>query len=472
MYYQPKRISKDKELHIVKKKYILTLIASVMLAGPLMQPIEVEASQKLEELEIQQQELESESQKIGNEIQNREEKMQALENEKIQLEEEVAVLQADIDDLVIEISEQEKEIDHIKEEIEQLKVEIARLQEQIDKRNEQLESQARSVQTNANPSDIVDLLMSAESLTDLVGRIGVVNKLVSANQDIMAAQIADQNALEESEKQVKAEQEEMEKVKAQLEVSRNNLVNQRVELDDKIVQIAEKYEMNAEERESFINEQAILAERTSTLNEEMKAEKQRIIEEERARQEAIRIAQEKAQREAEAKAKAEAAARAKAEATAQKEKNNNSQVTISSNNASSTEASSNVAPTSNGWTRPARGRISSPYGWRTHPIFGDRRFHTGVDIAGSGPIIAARAGTVTTAGYNGALGYYVKVDHGDGYTSVYSHMQPNLSVARGQQVSQGQQLGIMGTTGDSTGVHLDFKVYRNGETVDPMNYIN
>ncbi|SFC04005.1 Murein DD-endopeptidase MepM and murein hydrolase activator NlpD, contain LysM domain [Alkalibacterium subtropicum] len=458
----------------MKKKYILTFIASVILAGPLMQPIEVEASQKLEELEIQQQELESESQKIGTEVQSREEKMASLEKEKAQLEKEVTALQADIDTLVLEINEQENEIQRIKEEIERLQKEIVQLQQQIDNRNEQLESQARSVQTNASASDIVDLLMSAESLSDLVGRINVVNKLVTANQDIMGEQIADQNALEENEKQVKAEQEEMEKVKAQLEVSRNNLVNQRVELDDKIVQIAEKYEMNAEERESFINEQAILAERTSTLNEEMKAEKQRIIEEERARQEAIRIAQEKAQREAEAKAKAEAAARAKAEAktAAAAKANDKPQAATSSNNASSTEASSNVAPTSNGWTRPARGRISSPYGWRTHPIFGDRRFHTGVDIAGSGPIIAARAGTVTTAGYNGALGYYVKVDHGDGYTSVYSHMQPNLSVARGQRVSQGQQLGIMGTTGDSTGVHLDFKVYRNGETVDPMNYIN
>ncbi|MDZ7835263.1 MAG: M23 family metallopeptidase [Alkalibacterium sp.] len=94
-----------------------------------------------------------------------------------------------------------------------------------------------------------------------------------------------------------------------------------------------------------------------------------------------------------------------------------------------------------------------------------------MDIAGSGPVVATRAGKVTTAGYNGALGYYVKVDHGDGFVTVYSHMQPNLSVARGQSVSRGQQLGIMGTTGDSTGVHLDFKVYRNGSTVNPMDYI-
>ncbi|OJF95345.1 peptidoglycan DD-metalloendopeptidase family protein [Alkalibacterium sp. 20] len=461
----------------MNKKLIVTALASVLLAGPLMRPVEVDASQKLEDLENQHQELNKKSQKVGGEIKNREQQMESLENEKAQLEEEVAELQANIDVLIVEISEQEKEIKRIKEEIEQLQAEIAQLQANIDQRNEQLESQARSVQTNANPSDIVDLLMSADSLSDLIGRVGVVNKLVSANQDIMEAQIADQNALEETEKQVKIEQEEMENVKAQLEVNRNNLVNQRVALDDKIVQIAEKYEMTAEERKSFINEQTIIAERTSTLNDEMKAEKQRIIEEERARQEAIRIAEEERQKEAEAQAKADAAASVKAAAKsavakAEAASNEKAEAATSSSNSSSNDTSSAAAPASNGWTRPANGRISSPYGWRTHPIFGDRRLHTGVDIAGSGSIVATRAGTVTTAGFNGALGYYVKVDHGDGYVTVYSHMQPNLSVTRGQGVSQGQQLGIMGTTGDSTGVHLDFKVYKNGSTVNPMNYIN
>lgn len=448
----------------MNKKRIVAAMATLLLAGPIMRPTEVDASQKLEDLEKQHQELNQKSQQVGGEIKNREEKMQALEAEKTQLEKEVSELQADIDQLVLEINEQEKEIQRIKEEIARLQEEIAQLQKQIDQRNEQLESQARSVQTNANPSDIVDLLMSAESLSDLIGRISVVNKLVSANQDIMEAQIADQNALEETEAQVKNEQEEMENVKAQLEVSRSNLVNQRVALDNKIVQIAEKYEMTAEERKSFINEQAIIAERTSTLNAEMKAEKQRIIEEERARQEAIRIAEEKRQREAEAKAKAQAAAAAKAKAQAAA--NKSSAASTSSNN-----ASSSPAPSSNGWTRPARGRVSSSYGWRIHPIWGDRRFHTGVDIAGSGSIVATRAGTVTTASYHNSLGYFVKVDHGDGFVSVYSHMRPNLSVSRGQRVSQGQQLGIMGTTGDSTGVHLDFKLYKNGNTVNPMNYV-
>ncbi|SFC15247.1 Murein DD-endopeptidase MepM and murein hydrolase activator NlpD, contain LysM domain [Alkalibacterium subtropicum] len=454
----------------MNKKRIVTAMASVLLAAPFLRPMEVDASQRLNELQQQEQQLRKESQKVSGEIQSREEKMAALEKEKAQLEKEVTALQADIDTLVVEISEQEKEIQRIKEEIERLQEEIAQLQKQIDSRNEQLESQARSVQTNASASDIIDLLMSAESLSDLVGRINVVNKLVTANQEIMDAQIADQNALEENEKQVKAEQEEMEKVKAQLEISRNNLVNQRLELDDKIVQIAEKYEMTAEERDSFINEQAILAERTSTLNEEMKAEKQRIIEEERARQEAIRIAQEKAQREAEAKAKAEAAARAKAEAAAAANKKEEATTSSNSSSNASSNSSSNASSNS-GWLRPANGRYTSHFGYRVHPVTGRRSFHNGTDIAGGGPIRASRAGTVKSASYSGTYGYRVIIDHGDGYETLYAHMQPNLSVAPGQRVSQGQQLGIMGTTGRSTGVHLHFIVYKNGTPVNAMNYI-
>ena len=75
------------------------------------------------------------------------------------------------------------------------------------------------------------------------------------------------------------------------------------------------------------------------------------------------------------------------------------------------------------------------------------------------------------ASYNNGLGYFVKIDHGDGFASVYSHMQPNLSVSVGQQVSQGQQIGIMGTTGTSTGVHLDFQILKNGVNVNPAPYI-
>ena len=461
-----------------------------MMAAPTFSTLNVEASsQRMRDLEQQQQELNQKSNELDGEISNREQRMQSLEEEKKQLEADVVELQGNIDELVNRLDEQTKEIEKIEEEIQRLNQEIEQLKDQIARRNEQLENQARSVQTHANPADIVDIMMSAESLSDLIGRIGVVSQLVSANQNIVQAQFEDQQALEETEAQVVAEQEEMEKVKAQMEIDRNNLVNQRLALEDTIMQVAERYDMTEDERNSFINEQTIVAERASNLSKEMRAEQQRIIEAERKRQEEIRRAEEKARIEAEAKARAQAEAEAQAQARAEAERRSQastSSSSSSSNNSSSSSSSSsssnssansrsnNSAPASNsGWARPASGHITSPFGYRTHPVTGQQgSFHAGVDIAGSGPIRASRAGTVTQASFSGSYGFTVIIDHGNGYATLYAHMQPNLSVAPGQSVSQGQQLGIMGTTGRSTGVHLHFEVRKNGSVVNPMNYIN
>jgi len=118
-------------------------------------------------------------------------------------------------------------------------------------------------------------------------------------------------------------------------------------------------------------------------------------------------------------------------------------------------------------------RFSSPFGWRIHPVYGDRRFHYGVDLAApSGtPIIATRSGTVTWTTYDSSSGYYVVVNHGDGFESKYLHMT-HYVVSPGQQVTAGQVLGYVGSTGASTGPHLHFSIKYNGEHVDPALYIN
>ena len=106
-------------------------------------------------------------------------------------------------------------------------------------------------------------------------------------------------------------------------------------------------------------------------------------------------------------------------------------------------------------------------------MYGDRRFHSGVDLAGSQgtPIVAARSGTVTTASYNGSSGYFVTINHGDGYSSSYLHLT-GFTVKVGQKVSRGQTIGYMGSTGVSTGPHLHFSIYYNGSTVNPASYIS
>ncbi len=118
-------------------------------------------------------------------------------------------------------------------------------------------------------------------------------------------------------------------------------------------------------------------------------------------------------------------------------------------------------------------RMSSPFGYRVHPVWGDWRFHNGVDLAtpSGTPIIASRSGIVTTATYDWNAGYYVVVDHRDGFQTKYLHMTHYI-VSPGDYVAAGQVIGYVGSTGTSTGPHLHFSVYYNGSAVNPANYIN
>lgn len=131
-------------------------------------------------------------------------------------------------------------------------------------------------------------------------------------------------------------------------------------------------------------------------------------------------------------------------------------------------------------TKPAEGWIipinytafTSPFGERDAPVAGASTYHLGVDLAApeGTPIYAARSGTVVTASYNGSSGYYVQIDHGDGYRSIYMHMT-HFIVSGGQYVSQGQVIGYCGSTGVSSGPHLHFGISQNGVYVNPANYI-
>ena len=124
--------------------------------------------------------------------------------------------------------------------------------------------------------------------------------------------------------------------------------------------------------------------------------------------------------------------------------------------------------------------ITSPFGWRIHPVYNTKKFHSGIDIGGSygTAIMAAGAGVVIytakpVQGHNtGGSGYgnYCIIDHGGGYTTLYGHMR-NVYVKTGQKVKSRQKIGEMGSTGTSTGAHLHFEVRKSGSPVNPERYL-
>ncbi|MBE4736951.1 MULTISPECIES: peptidoglycan DD-metalloendopeptidase family protein [Streptomyces] len=121
--------------------------------------------------------------------------------------------------------------------------------------------------------------------------------------------------------------------------------------------------------------------------------------------------------------------------------------------------------------------VTSPYGWRMHPTLGVRKLHTGTDFgAGSGtPVLAARDGVVTFAGWSNGYGNRVVISHGtidgDTISTTYNHMLSGLSVGVGDQVKVGQRVGLVGSTGYSTGAHLHFEVQQNGAYVNPAPWL-
>lgn len=121
---------------------------------------------------------------------------------------------------------------------------------------------------------------------------------------------------------------------------------------------------------------------------------------------------------------------------------------------------------------PVNGPITSPFGWRNHPIYGRQILHSGMDIGvpTGTPVHAADGGTVILSGWVSGYGYTVVIDHGNGFSTLYAH-NSEVIVSSGQSVSQGQAIAYAGSTGNSTGPHVHFEVRVNGEPQNPLNYL-
>ncbi len=135
------------------------------------------------------------------------------------------------------------------------------------------------------------------------------------------------------------------------------------------------------------------------------------------------------------------------------------------------ELSGRIDRVGQGFVWPLQGRISSAFGWRNISVAGNR-FHGGIDIAApSGTAIrAARGGVVTRSGWVGAYGYLVVLDHGAGWETRYAHLS-RIDVRVGERVAQGAVVGLVGSTGASTGPHLHFEIRRDGLALDPLAYL-
>lgn len=346
-------------------------------------------------------------------------KLSSLEDEKAAVKERIAELTKQASDVEATRAALQSEIDLTKEEIATVEAYIERLQDQIDVKTTELaaaeealeqkeEEFALTVRTTYEQGDTsyLEVLLNSTSFADLLSRMEIITAIMDDNKKIVA--------------EYTAAKEDIEQKKQELEDTQASQKEYQENLGYKVDELA------ASEAE-----QAALAESIQAYKAESEAEYDRI---------------------------------------ASEMQDVSNQIAALSAQA----AANGSVPMGDGtliWPTPSCTTNSSAYGWRIHPIYGTRKFHAGEDIpAGYGAeILAAASGTVITAGWVSGYGNYTVIDHGGGMMTAYGH-QSSIAVSVGQTVTQGQVIGYVGSTGNSTGPHLHFEVYINGSTVDPKSF--
>lgn len=462
------------------KRVTLLLVATIMLVSQLFVPTYEARSiddveKKIKEIEQKQKDLQKNEKSIKQEksktselikenkqkqssiqleLSELEESIQATEQKISAKENEISSLQNEITSLENKVTEIEDEIDQLNDQIDQLNHEIKEVTKRIERRENILRERLRSMQITGGSVSYLEVLFGAQSFADLISRITAVNTIMKQDKVLIEDHKSDKLTLENNkqemnEKQVKlmdnkkelvAKKEEIEENKAQVESERSSLVALKNDLANKskqkerlFAELKREGENLREYEISLEEERKVLAARAAALEKAKKLEQQ---EKERL----VQLAKQKEQEEEE-------------------------------------EGNTNPEPSGNRiFVRPAEGRFTSQYGMRFHPIHNKWKMHSGIDIANSTGtrINAAASGVVSDARWIGGYGRCVIIVHtinGEVYTTLYAHLN-SITVSVGQVVQAGQQIGYMGTTGDSTGPHLHFEVHKNGFNFDGSYAVN
>ena len=301
--------------------------------------------------------------------------------------------------------------------------------------NQQLEryrTRVRAMEENGN-FGFLALVLNAGSLGELLTAMDDIGEIMESDRRLEDEYIAAREHTEEVKAEYEAYKEELEAKQATLRAEQVELQRQIDEATELITKLAEDIEGNAEELAKL---QAAQDEAQKEIDQKVaELERQRAEEEERRRQEAAA--------------------------------NNPS-------NGGGGGSSGGGTVTGTGsftWPCPSCTYITSRVGYRWHPVSGQWKYHSGLDIGAAygASIVAADGGTVTIAGVNGGYGNCVMIDHGNGYYTLYGHMS-SIAVSVGQSVSKGATIGYVGSTGVSTGPHLHFEIRQGTTILDPENW--
>jgi murein DD-endopeptidase MepM/ murein hydrolase activator NlpD len=362
---------------------------------------------------------------------------------------QVDMTQNTINGIEEEISKVNEEVNRISGVIGAINAEISTIEGNIAKKQEELKiAEAKKREQEEAMSDrvramymygngsIMEFIFSASDFSDFITKLDMSRYIMTADKDSL-------NALEETKKVI-------DEKKLSIETDRLKTVEKKTEQEVVLSQqeevLAQKDQLLAQ-NQAALDEYKAIEEAEAATSADIEGQLQAYYEQQRA-----------------------AAEQAAAQNNGSTENPAGSDGDASNTGGGDTSGGGSTAPPvySSSYVWPCGGNITSEFGWRTHPIWGDSRFHAGVDIGASSgtPVACAGNGTVISAGWNGGYGNCVIVDIGNGLSAVYAHLSA-INVSAGETVSAGQTVGAVGSTGDSTGSHLHYEVRLYGSPISP-----
>ncbi len=457
----------------MNKKFLCVIFALILAITPLLCFSASALPEEKEELEDRIDEIDAEiaANKVKLEslkdkkdkqmeyLDTLETQIETVESKVSNLQTQIEKIDGQVKKLNSELKQLDNEITEINSGIDTAQKDIITMQDNISSTSDQLASKLRSSYMNGNDSAL-KILMGSDSLASFLTRLEMMKRSSERDKSLILG--------------FRDKVTKLNKTKEKLE-------KDKVEVSAKITEANEKKALSLEKKSELEVKQKSY---DTTMNdlEDKYAEVETIISGlDKSSAEYKKYNSELQQEKAEADAEIDRIlSEYYATQTTLPVNNNEPTSTTKDSGSSGSSATKPAGPsyTAKGdWIWPlgnASCYISSPYGYRSASISGNS-FHGGTDIAGGGisgkPVYASRAGKVITAvTSNRGYGIYVLVDHGDGYSTLYAHMSARY-VSSGDNVSKGQMIGRVGSTGNSTGPHLHFEVRYYGEKKNPMNFV-
>ncbi len=437
------------------RKFLIVLAALLLISAPVFADDEddeeyyedeyaEEEVDEIEQLEVEKASYEAAAEKaraaaelIQGQIDSVSEFKRQLDAEAAEATADYEAKQATLDETLYRIGENETK--------------LAEVTAELNAKHAVLEQRVRDIYINGQIS-YLDVLFGAQDFGDFLTRMDLLKRVIIRDSELVADVLAYQTEIKEVGEQLEADRRVQEEQALQAEEAKNLKLDKAAKQQALIDLMENDKDVYNRQYDEMMASSAEVA----RLIQAKEEERRRQAEAEAARR---RQAELEAQRLAQLQAQQEAAATGNI-------------VLVEGDDDLYDDGGYVMQSYGGGMIWPISGPITSEFGWRTHPIFGSQRFHSGLDIGGDYglPVHAAASGTVIESGWIGGYGNTIMIDHGGGIVTLYGHNE-SLAVGVGQYVNQGDVVAYCGSTGNSTGPHCHFEVRLGGEPVSPWDYL-